>query len=418
MIGGIILKWINGYLVCCSQKGSWERFMNMCRHHKIALWNIKKMENVSFCIKASDFKKLLPFIHKTKVSIHIQRKKGFPFFLFWCKKNITFCAGLIFFFVLLKIFSAYVWEISFQGQSNYTKETLQKAVNEMGITRGTKRSRLICDDIEKGLRKKYTNISWVSAEEKGSRLVISIKETVKTVKRTSEEKPCHIISPCNGVVQTIAVNRGIAMVKKGERVKKGQILISGVLPITDDSDTIIEKKAVSAKGTVILMVNQTVRSVIRGEIKEKEYTGKRIVCWQWNVGKHSFSIKNPFKRFHNSFDYDIITTVKFDKKIQPLLNQNIRLERYEYREYRWKSVRRTKKQIQSAANEYRIRFRRKIEEEGTYVGHSLHVQKENETDYLLLGTITYTKECKETRMIQKKECQVERKAEDEKNEQS
>lgn len=118
--------------------------------------------------------------------------------------------------------SSYVWEISFQGQSTYTKETLLKAVNEMGVHRGMKRSRLFCDDIEKNIRERYSDISWVSAEEKGSHLVISIKEAEKLVPRQSEQKPCHLVAARDGIVREISVNRGLAAVKKGQKVKKAR----------------------------------------------------------------------------------------------------------------------------------------------------------------------------------------------------
>ena len=80
----------------------------------------------------------------------------------------------------------------------------------MQIHRGMKRSRLVCDDIEKNIREIYPDISWVSAEEKGSLLVISIREAEKKIEREKGGRPCHLVADYDGVVKKISVNRGIA----------------------------------------------------------------------------------------------------------------------------------------------------------------------------------------------------------------
>lgn len=392
--------------------------MNMCRHHHIELWNIEEHDTFQYTLKPNDFKRTQSLVRKTGIHPHIQKRAGLPFVLQWCRRNITFCSGFILFLGILALLSSYVWEISFQGQSTYTKETLHKTVTELGVTRGMKRSKLVCDDIEKSIRSIYPDISWVSAEEVGSRLVISIKEAEKTVKRISEQAASHVTAPCDGVIREISVNRGVAAVKKGENVKKGQILISGVLPITDDADVVVKKNAVAAKGDVTIQVTHTLKETISSVIKEKEYTGKRIKKYIWKTGNRTFSVKNPFKRFHNSLNYDIITTEKLDTAIQPL-NFPIHMTEYEYREYRLKTVKRNREQIKKAGEQYWEQWQRKMKKEGIHIqSHSLHIEKQDEKEWRLVGTVTYTDSNMKSRAVSEAECQVERKAEEEKHEQS
>ena len=35
------MRWIMGYIECQVPGGHLERFMNLCRHHEIELWNIR-----------------------------------------------------------------------------------------------------------------------------------------------------------------------------------------------------------------------------------------------------------------------------------------------------------------------------------------------------------------------------------------
>ena len=75
--------------------------MNMCRHHGILLWGVKREQAVEFCVCVKDFKKMKPIVYKTKLHPQIKKKKGFPFYIGRMKKNWTFFSGFLLFFFLL-----------------------------------------------------------------------------------------------------------------------------------------------------------------------------------------------------------------------------------------------------------------------------------------------------------------------------
>lgn len=389
--------------------------MNMCRHHGIDLWQVEKGEGFSFSMYSKDYKRIKPIVKKTGIRPHIVKKTGVPFLWHWLIQNWTFSTGFLFFLVLLSLMSSYVWEISFQGQSTYTKETLLKTVNEMGIHRGMRRSQLVCDDIEKNIRERYSDISWVSAEEKGSRLVISIKEAEKLVPRQSEERPCHLIAVEAGVVREISVNRGVAAVKKGQKVKKGQVLIRGIVPITDDSDQVVEKIPVAAKGQVSIYVEKPIKERVETKKKVKQYTGKEICIYDWQLGGESISLKNPFKRFNNSYKYDIIGMKTFDYMLQPF-SFDVALDEYRCREYEWKTISLSEKQLQQEGKELYERLQRNIVSEGhKIVSHSAQMKKIDASAWQLTGSINYLCQDTKKKYVKEKEWQVKRKAEDEEN---
>lgn len=397
---------------CSTTQGSSERFMNMCRHHEIDLWQIDKKEKFCFSICVNDFKKIHTIVRKTGICPHIEKKMGFPFVFYHLIRNWTFSSGFVFFLVLLALMSSFVWEISFHGQSTYTKETLQKTVNELGIHRGMKRNRLNCDDIEKGLRQKYPDISWVSAEEKGSRLVISIKEAEKVVKRQSEEMPCHLIALEDGIVKELSVNRGIALVKKGQKVKKGQILIQGIIPITDDGDQVVEKMPVTAKGTIKLYVEKEFTHRVSGKKKIKKYTGKKIQLYKWQLGNSGFSVKNPFKRFNNSYKYDIMSIKKLNFDLQPF-SIMIDMDQYIFYEYQWKMIELNQRQLKEEGKQICDKWKRQIESaDHRIISHSAHMNRQNKEEWLVQARFGYLCNQTKKKYIQQEEWQVDRKAEE------
>lgn len=382
--------------------------MNMCRHHNIAMWHIQKKENVYFSVYASEFIKLIPLSLKTSTKPHIVRKKGLPFRIQNMKRNWTFYSGFFVFLILLSVLSSFVWEITYNGQSSYSKETLEKTVESMDVYTGMKRSRLDCDAIEKRIREIYPDISWVSAEEMGSVLKISIKEGKKTITHEKASAPKHLTALYDGVVQSIMVNRGIARVKKGQRVKKGDILISGVVPITDDNNEVAENMAVAAKGEVTILAEKKISEPIPVRYQKKVYTGKILRGFYIVLGNQSFSLKNPLKRFDNSLKYDTMNTVCVNRIIHPL-SYPVRITEREYREYRTENAVYSRNELKEVGmKNYRHMLDNLTGEEMELVNHSAVLKQKDKENWLLQGKISFLCKKMGSRAVTEKEVQVKK----------
>lgn len=382
--------------------------MNMCRHHNIKMWDIRKKEAVYFCVYADEFVKLIALSVKTSARPHLLKKKGLPFQIQKMKRNWTFYSGFFVFLALLSILSTFVWEITYHGQSSYSKETLQKTVESMNVYTGMKRSRLDCDAIEKRIREIHPDISWVSAEEMGSVLKISIKEGKKTITHEKASAPKHLTALYDGVVEDIMVNRGTAMVKKGKRVKKGDILISGVVPITDDNNEVAENMSVSAKGEVTILAEKNFSEPISVRYKKKEYTGRTLHSYSWVLGNQSFSLKNPLKRFDNSLKYDTMSIVCVNRIIHPL-SFPIKVTKREYREYRMKNAVYSKNELKKTGMErYRHMLDALTKDNMELVTHSAVLKQKDKENWLLQGKITFR--CKKlgSRAVKEKELQIKK----------
>lgn len=102
------------------------------------------------------------------------------------------------------------------------------------------------------MREDFDEITWVAAAVKGNHLYISIKENDSfegEIKST--EIPENIIASDDGTIESIITRSGTPLVKKGDNVEKGQVLVSGVINICDDSGEVIAKRGVTADADVI-----------------------------------------------------------------------------------------------------------------------------------------------------------------------
>ena len=382
------MKWLRGYISCYVKAGHWERFMNLCRHHGIKLWNIEIHEGtVSFCMFSRDFRQLNAFVGKTRVAPHIIQRKGLPFIVENAMRNWTFTFGLVLFFAVLKFLSLFVWQINYYGQQEYTKESISKDVTELGVYTGMFRKNLNCDNLERSLRECYENMSWVSAEEKGCVLNIKIKEGNAEKKKEEQEiVPCHLISPCDGKIQSIITKEGTAKARKGDDVKKGDILISGIVEIKDDSGETVRLNGVQADGEITILTEEKTEDSINIQYMDKNKTGKNINVYTVEINGKRFSIKNPLKWFDNSANYVIINNICADRKFIPW-DTSLKITRRTFMGYE-----KVKKEYseKEAAEILKKRFSSKLMEYGEngfeVVNQSLDIKKDKKM-YKAYGTI-------------------------------
>lgn len=280
------VKWLLGYLVIGIKGTSTERFLNLCHAREIMLWDVMRAENEYHCkISIQEFKCLRPIVRKTKTRPYIIKRKGFPFHIKRIKARKGLWVGGLLFFVLVYFLSSFVWEIQVMGQYSYTQEALLRYLREIDVYAGMRREKISCPDIEKAIREAYTDIGWVSAELKGSKLFIRIQETNMPTLYETDSTPRHLIASRSGIIDSIITRTGTPLVKKGDVVEKGDILISGVVPIYGDGGEVIKKEAVRADGDVVIQSETSYYNEVAKKHSQKIYT-KDSIIYKFLVGTY------------------------------------------------------------------------------------------------------------------------------------
>ena len=238
--------------------------------------NAEMEKTVYFWTSPRNFKRLKPIARKTDVRLRITEKHGFPFWLLLGRRRILWVGGLAAFFLLLYSSSFHVWDISFDGNRRFTDETLLHFMNEVPVRCGMRKSQISCADLEDRIRNAFPEISWVSAELTGTRLTVHVRENDGILKAETEpETPCELTAGSDGTVTKIIVRNGIARVKAGGEVKAGDVLVSGELPIYDDSETLVKTNKVHADAEVYARTVKTVTWKIPDTEEIRARTGKR-----------------------------------------------------------------------------------------------------------------------------------------------
>ena len=274
------MRWLKqhytGYVRVRLTGRSPERFFNLCRSSKILLWNIAcEKEEYRFFLLLPDFYRIRPFARKAGVRVRIQEKLGLPFFLYRNRKRKLFAVGAASFFLLLFVLSHFIWNISFSGNLLFTDDMLTGELREIGVCYGMPKRGVDCDRIEEELRSRCSRIVWVSAHVSGTRLQIRIREneTADGIP-LREESPRNLVAETAGTVVSILVRAGKAVVQPGDEVEKGQILVEGMLPVTNDSGEVERTLFVRADADIRLRTTKIYREWGPHFQTVRSYTGK------------------------------------------------------------------------------------------------------------------------------------------------
>ena len=240
-----IIRYIKGYVRIRVIGYSPERFLNACSYRGIYIWGLKPVSGAyEMNLTIQGFRQLKPVIRKTKAKVVIVERFGLPFFLHKYKKRRFFFSGAVLCLFLIFLMSRYIWNIDISGNQTYTDETLLRFLKSKNVEDGMTKSDVDCARIVKDIRKEYDGIIWVSASIKGTKLLIQIKENTDTIPETQDdqtedtehpETPTDIVADYDCTITKMITRTGVPQVEPGAEVKKGDLLVSGQVPVNNDA---------------------------------------------------------------------------------------------------------------------------------------------------------------------------------------
>lgn len=298
------LRWFFGYLRIEIKGYSPERFINLCSNNNILIWNLKKISaGYEFYISVKGFKKLRPIVKKTKTRPYIIKRYGLPFLIIRFKKRIFFLIGVFLCAIILYSLSLFIWDIGVDGEYTNTEEVIIKYLRNEGVYSGVLKKNVNCQVIEEKLRKQYEDIGWVSAEIRGTRLLLKITETNLVKKEGKKEEPHHIIARKDGIITSIVTRKGTPQVKIGDIVKKGDIIISGIIEIIRDNTEVINKEIVSSDADIRMKTVYQYKDSLPLNYIKKEYTDNTKKSFAISIFNRKIILYKPLKKYRK---YDII----------------------------------------------------------------------------------------------------------------
>ena len=216
------------------------------------------------------------------------------------KKRFVLLIGIVFLLFFLAFWQTHLFNYNISGLERIDKNEFISVLNEKGYSIGVSTNKINTSELSQSLISSFSELSFVSVVVIGSSLVINVKE--KEYDENLDEsliKP--IVASFDGVVNSISVYQGTAMVKSGDIVRKGQVLIAPYIEVNGEVKSMRAKGEVNAsifiKGQVVF--NENERAKIRSgnfvTLKSMNFYGSVFKMKQKKVPYSNYEIEKSSK---------------------------------------------------------------------------------------------------------------------------
>lgn len=276
-----LLSGIAGCVLIECEGGYPETFLNIAAALHIPLWDVQRREASLWCrASASDYRRLRPAARRACVRMRVRSKRGLPFWLRRRGIRLGPVVGLIVFFIILQLLSSRIWVIRVAGNDTVTDEDILCVLAPLGVREGAPFDEVDITNLRLTALQKLPELTWLTVNQSGSILTVEVKERTDT-EPLADNTPANLVAVCDGVIVSIDAVTGQAMVRPGDAVRSGDLLVSGVM------DSTVGPQLKKAAGSVIARTTHslsvTVPLVEDVTVPGREIRRPRLTVFGWNI---------------------------------------------------------------------------------------------------------------------------------------
>ena len=236
---------IFGFLRICIYGDFKERALTLCAQNGITLWNNRLKDGKIECsILVKDFRFLRSVIRGKGVKAHILKKRGMPFILNRYRKRSGILVGAVLFFTIIQLMSGYIWIIDVEGNDKISTEKILSACHSVGLDIGIRKDSFYPKLKREELMLRLDGVAWSSLNIEGSRLTVNVTEIKKSDKGKTYS---NLKAASDGIIEKMDITSGTSVVSVGQAVKKGDLLVSGIIETADLTRFVNSRGKVYAK---------------------------------------------------------------------------------------------------------------------------------------------------------------------------
>jgi similar to stage IV sporulation protein len=323
-----VRRFLAGYLVISIHGAATEKFINLACGMGFPLWDISRgTGSAVFSADVYTYYDLSRLARKTGCRLRIARKAGWPFFYSRLRRRRGLVLGLGLFVGVLYFLSSFILFIRVEGAETLGRERIMVAAEKAGLRPGILKSGIDKERLAAALMLHEPELAWVGINVRGTLLVIEVVERNRPL--TGNDRPAHLVAAKDGLVVDVLLVTGEARVRPGDTVRRGQLLIEGVL---NPGTYPVAPLPARARGEVWARVWYAGYGDAALQEQAVTRTGRRAVTWTVVVdGKEVLRVGRGgthFLRFEVETDkqqlperivpvpVEIITTIKHELHLQ------------------------------------------------------------------------------------------------------
>lgn len=278
--------------------------LNLCMDESIpySSFSADPCGSVTFVVKAFDIKRFERSMLGRGIEFEAVDRVGLPFFLARFKYRFGLMTGSLIAILLIIYFGSIIWDIRIVGNETLTTAELCKMLDDHGVSVGKRYSGIDVNRVQNQIQIESDDIGFISINISGNVVNVEIRENKIGEDKTGGLGFANVVAKKSGIIEDVRGYVGNVVVKAGQVVDKGDLLISGIY----DSKT-VGVRYTRAAGEIMARTVEEYHVEIPLKYARKQYTGVVNCEKSLNFYGKTFNI---FKKYRNNiYLYDTIYTV-------------------------------------------------------------------------------------------------------------
>lgn len=280
--------WLFGYRSLETDGTHAAALLDLCLQANVSFSGFEALENggVRFRVGLLAGGRLVRACKRTEIPFYTS-VGGAPQLFFRIVRRKGLLAGLLLGVFLLVLSQKFVWSVRVSGNQTLTAGEIRRVLANEGLEVGSYLPRLNIGKVETQTLLHAGALSWIAIHMDGTVAEVQVMERAAIPEKSTQ--PANLIAERDGQIVELELYRGRAMVKAGDPVRAGDLLVSGVY----DSQT-VGYRFTRAAGNVLARTERAVRVEIPLSYEEKVYgepirgeAELRFFKFSWNFLKNS-----------------------------------------------------------------------------------------------------------------------------------
>lgn len=308
-----ILRWFPGWVRVETEGGYPERLLNDLTAAGVDVWRIRRHnEGMRFSCRAGDYRCIRPMARRACLRMRLQHKHGFPF---WCHRyryRRGLLVGLVLYAVILGVLSPRIWVVEVEGNTVTPTAAVLDQAEQYGVRLGARTDRLQIKDFQLHGPDALSTVAYITVNPSHCVARIQVTERDPTPQIVDLSQPSDLVAARDGRVLQIDSRSGKPLVKVGEAVTAGTVLITGCV------ETNLGEKLYRSYGEVWAETNRRI-TVSVPLVQMESILSDTVVCRPtfsflcWDFPLYS---KTPLRG--GTFHYSTAHTLTVDGTVLPL----------------------------------------------------------------------------------------------------
>ncbi len=272
----------------------------------IPFYHVKaEEETVSFRLYPPYFREYEARRRERRFAGEKRKRIGFSVLLARYHKRAGLWIGGVLGLFLLFFSSRFVWDITVSGNETIPESMILEALEKNGLMLGSYIPSMDTERLEGILALSVDGISFVSINLRGTVAEVELREREKNTEAADLESPSNLIAKADGQISALEITGGVAKVKLGQIIKKGDLLASGMI-----DSAALGCRFVRARGEVYARTSVALQAEIPLNTVAMQYTGRKYT--EKSIKFFSKTIK-LFRK--DSFSYENYDTIEEERRI-------------------------------------------------------------------------------------------------------